>query len=601
MSNNAVKRNQVPAEYKWDLSKIFKDYDTWKKAFLNVTSEISEIKQAISRMDKNIDSFVYALEIVSSTKRNFDDIKWYAKLKFQEDMSISIHQNMNDQVSNLEIKLDSVASTLQTKLLSMDKTIIDKYILKEKRLESFKIFINNILRKKPHTLTDKEEEILSGTKTLAIMPEKIFDIVTNMQMKFPSIKDNDGNYIQINNIAYQTLMFNNNREVRKTAYESLYNTYAEQKQIFGTTLFSSMQATSAIAKARNYNSALEASLFEENISINTYNSLINAVKGRINIFHKYLSLRKKCLGYDKLYMYDIQVPFVKQNNINIKYKDLKELALTVLKPLGEEYVKDLKNSYEKGWIDALKNDGKCFYPYSTATYNSQPYVSVNYDETVLSASTWIHEMGHAMHYYYSFKNQPYANSMFSIFTAEVVAILNEQLYAMYLINNSRTKAEKLQYINHFLEQFRIAVFRQTMSAEFEKLCYEKIEKGKIVTADDYSKIYSELNKFYYGKDVVTDEYISLDWSRIPHMYTSFYLYKYAVGFSAAAALSKKLINKNDCAQEKYIELLKSGGNDFPINQLKKVGVDMDTTKPIEQALDIFENLIDEFEKLLDIT
>ena len=458
-------------------------------------------------------------------------------------------------------------------------------------------YLNNIIRQKDHYLSEKEEKLLALANDVTQAPENIFSILNNADLEFPVITDEDDNEVRLTHGRYIKFMQSKDRRVRKEAFNALYDTYDKFINTYATTLNSEIKTHVFRAKARNYDSSLEAALDEDNISVDVYNNLIKEVNNNLDSMHKYVSLRKKLLEVDELHMYDVYAPLIDEVDIDIPYNEAKGTVKTALKPLNDDYIQNLEKGFKSGWIDVYENKGKRSGAYSSGCYGIHPYVMLNYSENISDMFTLAHEMGHALHTYYSNKNQPFVDAKYKIFVAEVASTLNESLLIHYLLENTDDIEKRKYLINHYLEQFKGTVFRQTMFAEFERDIHRKVEKGEPLTADLLNNIYHNLNEKYFGDKMIIDQKIDREWARIPHFYYNFYVYKYATGFSAAAALSQKIINEGETAVKKYLDFLKSGNSDYPLNVLKKAGVDMTSPAPISTALDVFGDLVDELEKL----
>ncbi|MDU7904253.1 MAG: oligoendopeptidase F, partial [Peptostreptococcaceae bacterium] len=468
--------------------------------------------------------------------------------------------------------------------------------LSDEKLSFYKKHLDEILRDKPHTLTEKEEEILAAASDLSGIAENVYEMFSFADLKFPEIKDEKGETVQITHGNYSSFLKSKDKRVRKDAFDAVYSTYDEYKNTFASTLYGGIKSEIFYAKMRNFKSAIEGSLFQDDISVDVYNNLIDAVDESLDTLNKYVDLRKKYLGIDEMHMYDLYVPITSNFDMKVTYEEAQEIILKALKPLGEEYLSVVKKAFDERWIDVYENEGKQGGAYSWGSYDSSPYILMSYKDDLNSLFTLIHELGHSMHSYYSRSNQEYLYSSYKIFVAEVASTLNELLLVNYLLENSKSKEERMYLLNYYLEQFRTTVYRQTMFAEFEKITHEKVENKEPLTAKEFTEIYYDLNKKYYGKSCIVDEPIGLEWARIPHFYSNFYVYKYATGFSAASALSEKILKEGDAAVEKYIEFLKSGGSEYPLNQLRDAGVDMEKKESIENALNVFKELVNELER-----
>ena len=480
----------------------------------------------------------------------------------------------------------------------MSENTLKKYIESSSELKIYQHFFNEILRQKEHVLSEREEELLALSSEFSGSAREIFTMFNNADIRFPFIKDEEGKEIELTKGRYIKFLESKDRRVRKDAFTALYDTYQKYNNSFAAMLSGSIKSDKFYATASKYNSSLEASLDDDNINTKIYDNLIETVDKNLHHLHKYLKLRKKALKLDELNMYDLYVPIVEKPKKDIPYEDALKQVENGLKPLGEEYLRYLNKGFTNGWIDVYENEGKTSGAYSWGSYKTHPYVLLNYQGTVNDVFTLAHEMGHALHTFYTNKTQPYIYSEYKIFVAEVASTVNESLLIKYMLNNTKDRMEKAYLLNHYLEQFRGTVFRQTMFAEFEKIIHMKYQNGEALTAETLSQIYFDLNKKYFEPELKVNEDISIEWARIPHFYSSFYVYKYATGFSSATAISNMILNEGSLAVERYIEFLKGGGSDYPLELLKKAGVDLSTPKPIQDTLDAFGKTVDQLESIL---
>ena len=429
-------------------------------------------------------------------------------------------------------------------------------------------------------------------------PQNTFSMLNNADIKFPSIEDENGNKVEITHGNFIPLMESKDRRVRKDAYDNLYNTYGKYKNTFAATLNGCVKKNIFFAKARNYNSSIEAALDENNIPVSVYDNLIKAVNNNLESMHKYMNIRKRVLGVDELHMYDIYTPIIKDTDIKVPYEKAQDIIIEGLHPLGENYLDVLKEGFNNRWIDVYENRGKRSGAYSFGTYDSKPFVLLNYHETLDNVFTIAHEMGHSIHSYFTKSTQPYIYGGYSIFLAEIASTTNEALLMDHMLKNSKDNNERLYLLNHYLDQFKGTIYRQTMFAEFERDIHEYVENGGALTAEYLSDSYKKLNEKYYGPNMVIDDKIAMEWARIPHFYYNYYVFQYATGFSSAISLSEKILKEGSNAVDSYIEFLSSGDSDYAINVLKKAGVDMTTSEPIDKALKLFGELVDEMDKLI---
>ena len=570
-----VDRASIEDKFKWDIDNMYKTPEAIKEDSKENLYKVLSDSENASRILQNL--YVYT------------------HMKQHEDTRKNENQANATKTEMLSTELAMATSYMVPEIIAMDENKLQEY-LKDDKLSFYKKYIDEILREKPHTLTEKEEEILAAASDLSGVAENVYEMFSFADLKFPEIKGEDGENIRITHGNYSSLLKSKDARVRKDAFEAVYSTYDEYKNTFASTLYGGIKSEIFYAKMRNYKSAIESSLFQDDISVDVYNNLIDAVDESLDALNKYIDIRKKYLNLEKMHMYDLYVPITSNFDMKITYEQAQEIILKALKPLGEEYLSIVKRAFSERWIDVYENEGKQGGAYSWGSYDSSPYILMSYKDDLNSLFTLIHELGHSMHSYYSRTNQEYLYSSYKIFVAEVASTLNELLLVHYLLENSTSKDEKIYLLNYYLEQFRTTVYRQTMFAEFEKITHERVEAKEPLTAKEFTDIYYKLNEKYYGKSCVVDEQIGLEWARIPHFYSNFYVYKYATGFSAASALSEKILNEGESAVEKYLNFLKSGGSEYPLNQLRAAGIDMEKKESIEKALGVFKELVEELER-----
>lgn len=594
---NIQERESIKEEFKWDLSSLYISDNEWEveiKRINGLIEEIVEYKTHILDNDKNLQR---TIELSLKLDRVLSNLYTYAKMKQDENTKKEIYQNMTSRAESIAVKANQETAFIVTELLEDENDLINKYICDNKKLVIYIKYFDDLLRKKKHVLSEKEEVLLAQAGEMAAVAQNSFGMLNNADLKFPKVALND-EIVNLSHGNFVPLLESANRTLRKEVFQKYYEVYENHKNVFASMLAGNIKKNIFYSKARNFNSSIESALFENNIPLSVYDNLIEAVNENLPAMHKYMKLRKKVLKLDKLQMYDIYTPIVEDVEIKFDYNESQQIVLEALKPLGDEYTRVVENSFKDGWIDVYENVGKRSGAYSWGTYDSKPYILLNYHQTLDNTFTLIHEMGHSMHSYLTRKTQPYVYGNYSIFVAEVASTTNEALLNQYLLKKETDPKKKLFILNHYLEQFRGTVYRQTMFAEFEKLIYEMSEAGEALTADVLSEKYVELNKKYYGPEVVIDDKIALEWARIPHFYYNFYVYQYATGFSAAIALSQRILNEGDCAVEDYLKFLKSGNSKDSIEILERAGANMLSKEPVENTLKLFDELVDEFERLL---
>ncbi len=598
-SKSLPKRSEVPVEFKWKLEDIYPDEAAWEKDVEKVKELIGQVQSKAGTLSQSGKQLLDTLVLQDELTKTMDQVYVYARMRRDEDNANATYQALTDRATSLSTQVYSALSYIQPEILAIPSDKLHKLIESEAGLAHYRMLLDEIEREKPHTLSTAEEALLAEASEVTGAPSKIFGMLNNADIKFPLIKNEAGEEVELTKGRYTQFMESKDRRVRKEAFEALYATYGQYRNTIAATLTAAVKRAVFYAKVRKYESARQASLFADNIDISVYDKLIAAVHDHLPLMHRYVSLRKQILGVDELHMYDLYVPMVPEVEMEIPYEQAVETVKVALKPLGEEYSAILEKGLTSGWIDVYENEGKTSGAYSWGAYTTHPYVLLNYQDNVNNMFTLAHEMGHALHSYYSNQNQPYTYASYRIFVAEVASTLNEALLMHYMLDTTDDKRKRMYLINYYLEQFRGTVFRQTMFAEFEKIIHAKVEAGEALTADGLCAIYRELNVKYHGPDMVIDSQIDLEWERIPHFYNNFYVYKYATGFSAATSLSKQILEEGQPAVDRYLNFLKSGGSDYPLNLLKGAGVDMTSPEPINEALSVFKALLDEMEDLVN--
>ncbi len=594
-SKKLKRREEIDEIYKWDLKKMYESDEAWEKDFITVREKAEEIQDYEGKLGISSQSLYEALNKKDQLARVIGNIYVYARMKKDEDNRISKYQAMSEKAQSLSVEIGTKLSFFIPELTEIPEEKILNYIDENEQLKMYDFFLKDLIRLKKHVLTKQEEFIVSQFGELVSAPENIFRMINNADIKFGFIKDEEGDEIEVTHGRFINLLESSDRRVREEAFNALYTAYEKQKNTLAATYNYSAKGDVVSAKLRKYDSSLAQELSGDNIPVEVYDNLIKTVHKNIDLVHRYIKIRKRMLNIKELHIYDLYTPMVKEMNQNIPYEEGRKIILEGLSPLGEDYTSIMKEGFKSGWIDVYENEGKTSGAYSFGTYDSPPYILLNYTNSIKDIFTTAHEMGHSMHSYLTRQHQPYVYGGHSIFTAEVASTVNEALLMEYMIQRSKDKVEKMYLLNYYMEQFRSTLFRQTMFAEFEKLTHDAVEAGEILTVDWLSETYYHLNKFYYGDELIHDDKIRMEWARIPHFYSAFYVYKYATGYSAAIELSRKILDEGATSQEKYINFLKSGNSDYPVNLLKRAGVDMATPEPIENAMKIFEKLVEQFE------
>lgn len=592
----AKNRKEIENKYKWNLEKMYLDSSKIEEDIKFIEKSYEDIKEYKGKMSDSAENFYNSLKIMEDSSRRLSYLYAYTHMKHHEDTRIN--ENLADATKSEMIasELGKATAFIVPEIIGMDSSLLENF-LKDERIAPYKKMIDEILRDKPYTLSEKEEELMAAVSDLTGVAENTYEMLSYADMKFPEIEDEKGEKVRLDHFNYSTYIKSKNQRVRKDAFEAEFGTYKKYSNTMASTLFGAIKSEIFNAKTRKYPSALFASLYQDNISVDVYNNLIDSIHENIPALDKYLEIKKKYLGLEELHMYDLYVPMARDFNMEISYEEAKKIILEALKPMGEGYTSLIQKAFDERWIDVYENEGKKGGAYSWGCYDSHPYILMSYNNDLNSMFTLIHELGHSIHSYLSHNSQPYIYSSYKIFVAEVASTVNETLLIKYLLNNSKDKTEQIYLLNYYLEQFRTTVYRQTLFAEFEKITHEKVEAGNPMTADDFTEVFYNLNKLYYGGACNVDEISGVEWARIPHFYSNFYVYKYATGFAAASVLSEKILNE-DGAVEKYLEFLKSGGSEYPLDQLRSAGVDMEKKESVDGALKIFNELTEKLEELV---
>jgi oligoendopeptidase F len=596
--NTLPKRDEIDEKYKWKLEDIYPDEEIWEADFKRAQQYNTEIVKYKGTLSESAEQLLGCLNLCDEMMALNDKLYVYARMRRDEDNSNPKYQGLTDRIASLGTETYASISFIIPEIISIDEKTLKGYINSNEKLKIYDRYFDEILRQKEHILSEKEEEILALASDITGSPSDIFNMFNNADIKFPYIKDEEGELVELTKGRYIKFLESKDRRVRRDAFQALYDTYGKFSNTLATALNNNIKVNKFYATVRKYDSCIQASLDSDNISTRVYDNLVKTVDNNLHLLHRYLKLRKRALDLPEINMYDLYVPIVDEPAKTIPYEEAVNIVKKGLVPLGEKYINDLDHAFSKGWIDVFENQGKTSGAYSWGTYLTHPYVLLNYQGTINDVFTIAHEMGHAMHSFYTNKTQPYIYSDYKIFVAEVASTVNESLLMRYMLENANDKRDKAYLLNHYLEEFRGTLFRQTMFADFEKTIHQKVENGEALTASEFCRIYRELNERYFGQDVVVDKEIEMEWARIPHFYSSFYVYKYATGISAAVSLSNQILTEGKPAVDRYLEFLASGSSDYPLELLKKAGVDLSTPKPIEDAMKVFEKTLGELEALI---
>ena len=578
----AKQRSEIAQQDKWRIEDIYATDEAWEADYNECIRRAKEkcAYQALKESDE-ADLLV-------------EHVYVYAFMKYYEDTANAVYQEMSGRAQAAVTKLSEKYAFLTPEILAIDQKKMQEYLSSD-TLALYRHALEDILVKKDHALSEKEERLLAMAGQVTASPNEIFSKFNNADVKFGTILDEDGNEVELTNGRYSVFMESNNRSVRENAFKALYRQYGNFKNTLAATYYANVKQACFYAKARKYDSTLQMYLSGSFIPEKVYHNLIETVHNNLDKMHAYVSLRKQVLGVDELHFYDIYAPMVSDITMKIPYEEAKDIALKALAPLGEEYLSKVKEGFESGWVDIYENTGKRTGAFSWGTYGVHPYVFLNYTDTLNDVFTLVHEMGHAMHTYYSNANQPYPYAGYRIFVAEVASTCNEALLMQYLLKNCTDASEKKYLMNHYFEQFKGTLFRQTMFAEFEMITHKMAEDGEVLSTQALCDVYRKLNEEYFGEDMVIDDEIALEWSRIPHFYTPFYVYQYATGYSAAIAIASKIFKGDEKTLKGYKQFLSGGCSMHPIDLLKLCGIDMESPQVIQEALDVFGKLLEEWD------
>lgn len=590
-------RNDIDIKYRWNLEEMYSNDKLWEKDIETAEKLTQEFLNRKGSVMKSSSSLLASLRAMEEIDILLEKAFVYARMRMDEDNRDSKRQKNLDMITSTLAKLGSDLSFFIPEILEASEAKIREFMSEEQGLDQYSHMLETLLRNQSHVLSEAEENILASLSQVNSAPHVIFNMLNNADMKFGEIVDEKGNSVELTHGNYITMMQSHNRDVRKNAFEKIYQTYEKLINTISSTYAYSVKNDVVRSQIRKYPSARNASLYPDNIPESVYDNLVKVVNDNLTNLHRYMSLRKKVLGIENQHMWDVYVPLVELPENEYPFEDGVDIVLKALSPLGNDYCNALKNGIDSRWIDVYETPGKTSGAYSFGSYNSMPYSLINYTDTLNDVFTLIHEMGHSMHSYYTRKTQPYTYGDHSIFTAEVASTVNESLLIKYLLENEKDIEVRKYLINFYLEQFRATLFRQTMFAEFEHMCHDYVENNGSLTPSWLNEEYEKLNQKYYGNSIEKDEYIKYEWARIPHFYRAYYVYQYATGFSAATSLSKRILEGGEKERDDYLKFLSLGSSKYPVDLLKIAGVDMTSTKPVSEAMQTFNTLLDELERL----
>lgn len=591
-------RKDIDVKDTWNLESIYANNELWEEDYAALEKDAAEFAKLKGAIEADVSKIPAVLDAYYGLHRRLSKLSVYARMRFDQDTTDSTYQTMSAKIGSLGVKIGAASAFVEPEILSYSKEQLEAAEKENERTAYYGRKIEEMLRGQEHTLDAEKEELLAAAGDMAEAPDDIFSVLMNADMKYPDIVLEDGTHLPLTNSTYISYMESPDRAVREGAFKTLYGQIASLKNTFAAIYRGNLKQAKFYAQSRKYSSARAMYLADSNVPESVYDNLLSAVHEALPMMYRYVAVRKKVLGVDKLHMYDVYTPIVAAQNQTYEFEQAKQMVLEALKPMGEDYLSHAREGLENRWIDIYPNKGKKGGAYSWGCYDSQPFILLNYTKNLDSVFTLIHEMGHSIHSYYSITAQDYAYSDYKIFVAEVASTCNECLLMHDLLEKTTDKEQRKYLLDHYLDSFKGTLFRQTMFAEFEKTAHDYCAQGKPLTAEALSQMYLELNQKYFGPDMEKDEEIAYEWMRIPHFYTPFYVYQYATGYSAAVALSAKILKEGKPAVDAYMSFLKGGESKDPIDLLKMAGVDMTTEKPVADALALFGELVAELEALV---
>ena len=593
-----ILRSEQKKENTWDLEKIYPSINDYQQDYNTVKSLMNNISSYKNHILDSSKSLLELLDLDQKTERIIGKMANYAYRKYDEDLSNVDSQKLVGNFDKLYTEYSQNGSFIVPEILKGDYSLIEKYINEEEGLKEYELLLKRIFRNKPHVLSEKEENILSSMQLIAGEPEKIAGIIRNSELQFQTIKDENGNEVKLTNENFMIYLKSRDRRVRKDAFEALYSSYNKYKETLAETLQGHVMVLSNSSKLRGFSSSKEASLFSNRVNTKVYDNLIKVVHDRMNVVYDYFKLKKEALKLDDFCLYDTYVNLEEGIDKKYTYEEAKKIVLDVVKVFGEDYQKTVQSAFDNRWIDIYPNKAKRGGAYSSGSYDTLPYILLNFQGEYNDVSTLIHEMGHSMHSYYSNQNNPYLYSGYKIFVAEVASTVNEMLLNYYMLEHASDNKEKRAILSDMMDLFKSTIYRQTMFSEFEDFIFNEFENGNVLTNELLSNKYYELNKLYFSDDVIINDDIKYEWERIPHFYYDFYVYQYATGLSAACYIVKRILNHEENAVSDYLKFLSTGDSMDPIEELKVAGVDMEDEKVINGAIDMFQEIINEYRSLM---
>ena len=590
-------RASVPEKYRWDLEVIYPTVQDWEASFAELSPRVDALSAWSGRLRDAVSLLTFLGER-EAVEYELGRLVVFAHMKEHEDMRETRFRALRERVDGLSVRFGAACSFFVPEVLALDERELRRWLAEDAALKGYAFYLERLLRGRPHVLSSAEEELLARSGEMASTPANAFSLLTNADMKFPTVSGDDGADVELTEERYYRLSRSRNREVRKAAFEGIHDTYGRFRNSIGALYAGSVKGARFYARARRYENSLQAALFGDDVPASVYDHVIGTARRHSPLMKRYERLRRSVLGLDALHAWDLNVPLTDEPVSDIPYEDACRMVLEALAPLGEEYVGALKKGlFEERWVDVYENQGKRKGAYSWGSYGTRPYVLLNYNGTLRDVFTLAHEMGHALHSWYSRRAQPQVYAGYPILLAEVASTTNEMLLLEHLLRKSTSPEEKKWLLTYFYDMMRTTFFRQALFAEFERTVHAHAEEGGALTPDYFSRLWGELNEAYYGPEMVVDEALKVEWARVPHFYRAFYVYQYVTGLTAACALSEAILAEGEAARGRYLTFLKSGASEWPLETLRKAGVDLTDTAPFERTMALFERRLDEGEAL----
>ena len=595
-TNEVPERKDIPENYRWNLEAIYPDFDTWQKVYDETSAKVDALKDYAGKLGEGSATLLAFIKADEAVSLELERLYVYANMKSHEDLRESKPMELAGLAESLMVKYSATVAFFEPEILSLPHDYINDCIKNEHELTRYEFFFRKLLREREHILPHEQEILLAKAGEIMSTPSNAFTLLTDADMKFPDITDDDGNTSELTEERWYRFSRSRNRQVRHDAFIGVYGTYAKYKNAIAALYSGSVKGDIFTSSARKYASSLDMALFAENVPEDVYGHVVDTARKYSPLLHRLVSLRKNVLGLGDFHFYDLNAPLTEEPEIRIDFPEAVDLAVKALAPLGDEYISDFKRGISERWIDIYENKGKRKGAYSWGAYGTQPYVLLNYDGTIHDVFTLVHEMGHSMHSYYSRKNQPQVYADYTILLAEVASTTNEALLLEYLLNHSSSNDNRKWLLSYYYDMVRATFFRQAMFAEFERETHSYAESGGVLTPEYLCSLWEKLNADYYGSEMTIDTELCAEWARIPHFYTAFYVYKYVTGFTAANAFASSILSEDDKAVERYLRFLKSGGSDYSLNILRRAGVDLTSDEPFERTMRFFDERLDAWEK-----